>query len=466
MWNSRRYALVFALLAACGSTAVVGQDSGAPEPDASLPAGDAGPAKDSGAVDASSPRVDSGLAGSWRPMPGAPARCKMELSDTPEVSAPHMQWQDCAPPATCRFVAENWRVTKLTSSTLLTQGSENIFASAGKLYFHYTRMLDDQVGYSINVVEELGRDTLFAAYSPNDFVEACTATIAASPHGVGFFAFSSTVDNPAQVDFWAGWSSLAAPLALSIRSISTAETGVGPATVPGRLSFGPNALHMEAAGLSLTRVFTLDTATKALSYAATNPPVMGTELPRWTPTRVMVIGDQAPYSLRFMPVGGGNTVVVAPSAGYNVTFAGLDRARGNALVWLETQEGAVDRKNLTLYTAPYAESAGAATKRKVAMLPDPNQSQGVFFTGFVANADMVLTVTSGTNARLIRLSDGMGWNIAPQGPVTAFTTALYVDDDSVYLGFTDDPNKNRINQKGVIRIPRASLGEPTIPSGL
>jgi hypothetical protein len=50
--------------------------------------------------------------------------------------------------------------------------------------------------------------------------------------------------------------------------------------------------------------------------------------------------------------------------------------------------------------------------------------------------------------------------------VTAFTTALYVDDDSVYLGFTDDPNKNRINQKGVIRIPRASLGEPTIPSGL
>jgi hypothetical protein len=390
----------------------------------------------------------------------------MELSDTPDLSAPHMAWKECAAPDSCRFVTENWRTTKLTRKVIFTRDAEHIFAAAGKLFFHYSRMLDDGVGASVEVVEELGKQTVFAAYVPNDPVEACAATITASPNGVGFFAFSSTIGNEQQVDFWAGWSSLATPPSLSTRPISSAETGVGATTVPGSLSFGPNALHMEAAGLSLTRVFTLNTATKALSYAATNPPVMGTELPRWTPTGVMVIGDQAPYSLRFMPVGGGNTVVVAPSAGYNVTFAGLDRARGNALVWLETQEGAVDRKNLTLYTAPYAESAGAVTKRKVAMLPDPNQSQGVFFTGFVANADMVLTVTSGTNARLVRLSDGMGWNIAPQGPVTAFTTALYVDDDSVYLGFTDDPNKNRINQKGVIRIPRASLGEPTIPSGL
>ncbi len=399
-------------------------------------------------------------------MPGAPARCKMEISDTPDLSAPHMAWNECAAPDTCRFVTENWRTTKLTRKVIFTRDAEHIFAAAGKLFFHYSRMLDDGVGASVEVVEELGKQTVFAAYVPNDPVEACAATITASPHGLGFFAFSSTIGNEQQIDFWAGWSALATPTAMSTRAISSLETGVGASTVPGSLSLGPNALHMEAAGLSLTRVFTLNTATKALSYASSNSPVMGTELPRWTPTGVMVIGDQTPYSLRFMPVGGGNSVVAAPSAGYNVTFAGLDRARGSALVWLETQEGSVDRKNLTLFTAPYAENAGSLVRRKVAMLPDPNQSQGVSFTGFVVNADMVLTVTSATNARLVRLSDGMGWNVAPQGPVTAFTTALYVDDDSVYLGFTDDPGKNRINQKGVIQIPRASLGEPTIPSGL
>ena len=467
MWNSRRYALVFALLAACGSTAVIEQDSGVPD-GGSLPAVDGGGAdvRADVAVDAA-PRPDSGVhpPGTWRPFPGAPARCGMELSETPEVSAPHMEWKDCGSAAECRYLKENWRVTKITRNALFTRQAEHIFVANGKMYVHYSRKLDDGVGYSLEVVEELGGRTVYAAYALNDPIEDCFGVISASPNGIGSFAISSTPGNSEQIDFWAGWSSLATPLAVSTRSISPVETGVGKTTVPGSLSFGPNALHMEAAGLSLTRVFTLNTTTNALSYASNTPPVMGTELPRWTPTGVMVLGDQAPYSLRFMPVGGGNTVVAAPSAGYNVTFAGLDRARGNALVWLETQEGAVDRKNLTFYTSPYAESAAGLVRRQVAKLPDPKAAQGTFFDGFVVNAGMLLTVTASSNLRLMRLSDGMGWNIGLRGPATGYTEALYVDDDFLYVGMDTVSGAAR-NQNGILQIPRASLGEPTIPSGL
>ncbi len=420
-----RFAVAFALLAACGSTAVIEQDSGAPVGDASLPVVDGGGADRADVAVDVAPRPDSGVhpPGSWRPFPGAPARCGMELSETPEVSAPHMEWKDCATPAECRYLKENWRVTKLTRQVIITRQAEHIFVANGKMYAHYLRLLDDGVGFALEVVEEVGGGTIYTAYVPNDPDESCAAGLTASANGIGYFAFSQTVNNTEQIDFWAGWSALATPLAVSTRPISPLGTGVGKTTVSGSLSFGPNALHMEAAGLSLTRVFTLNTTTKALSYASSNPPVMGTELPRWTPTGVMVLGDQAPYSLRFMPVGGGNTVVAAPSAGYNVTFAGLDRARGNALVWLETQEGAADRKNLTVYTSPYAENAAGLTRRQVAKLPDPNAAQGTFFDGFVVNAGMLLTVTSSSNLRLVRLSDGMGWNIGLRGPATGYTEA-------------------------------------------
>jgi hypothetical protein len=466
-WPTRRYALVFALLAACGSTAVIEQDSGAPVGDASLPAVDGGGADRADVAVDAAPRPDSGVhpPGSWRPFPGAPTRCGMELSESPEVSAPHMEWKDCASPAECRYLKENWRVTKITRQVIITRQAEHIFVANGKMYAHYLRLLDDGVGFALEVVEEVGVGTVYAAYVPNDPDESCAAGLTASANGIGSFAFSQTASNTEQIDYWAGWSALASPLAISTRAISPSETGIGKTAVSGSLSFGPNALHMEAAGLSLTRVFTLNTTTKALSYASNNPPVMGTELPRWTPTGVMVLGDQAPYSLRFMPVGGGNTVVAAPSAGYNVTFAGLDRARSNALVWLETQEGAVDRKNLTVYTSPYAENAAGLVRRQVAKLPDPNAATGTFFDGFVVNAGMLLTVTSSSNLRLMRLSDGMGWNIGLRGPATGYTEALYVDDDNIYVGMDAVSGAAR-NQNGIVQIPRASLGEPTIPNGL
>jgi len=104
-------------------------------------------------------------------------------------------------------------------------------------------------------------------------------------------------------------------------------------------------------------------------------------------------------------------------------------------------------------------------RRQVAKLPDPNAATGTFFDGFVVNAGMLLTVTSSSNLRLMRLSDGMGWNIGLRGPATGYTEALYVDDDNIYVGMDAVSGAAR-NQNGIVQIPRASLGEPTIPSGL
>ncbi len=140
----------------------------------------------------------------------------------------------------------------------------------------------------------------------------------------------------------------------------------------------------------------------------------------------------------------------------------MDRSAGNDLAWVESDDG-FEYKNAVRWTAPLATSEGAIVRRKVAKLDDPLFRGGA---RSLANKGVLLSIAGRTTAVLTRLSDGMGW-LSQAEPQQRFVDAVWVDDNDVFLETADDPTPQYdLPQSGIMRLSRATLGAPTVPSGL
>lgn len=79
---------------------------------------------------------------------------------------------------------------------------------------------------------------------------------------------------------------------------------------------------------------------------------------------------------------------------------------------------------------------------------------------------MFLSLTGRNTAVLRRLSDGAGWLIQAE-PKERFVDAVWVDDDDVFIETAkDDDPKFDHYPSGLMRLSRATLGLPGVPSGL
>ena len=83
------------------------------------------------------------------------------------------------------------------------------------------------------------------------------------------------------------------------------------------------------------------------------------------------------------------------------------------------------------------------------------------------NAGVVAAVVSPTMARIVRLSDGMGWDI-PTEPGLELAVPLWINDDSAWF-ILSKPHPiatSARSHSGAVRIKRSSLGPPTVPNGI
>lgn len=130
------------------------------------------------------------------------------------------------------------------------------------------------------------------------------------------------------------------------------------------------------------------------------------------------------------------------------------------VVWVEARfsSGWTDGK---LYTATY--NTGGLTPTLVTKLPvDFDSSRGLAVYGGYA----VLSRAQGLQARAIRLSDGMGWDMsAPPG--RAISDPIWVDADHVWF-FSSDPKIPSYAgyPTAIWRQSRAAWGPPTVPASL
>jgi hypothetical protein len=204
----------------------------------------------------------------------------------------------------------------------------------------------------------------------------------------------------------------------------------------------------------------LDFGTQAITYPS--PPRRHTVRARAVADGALVVADPTPYALALLRPDASVATLVSPTAPQVVWEFALDRANRDAIVWLEGDDTGSGYANTTLWTSPYASDPSGVQKRKVAKLTDPpNEGSNVM----VANKGVALHITAGQTAVLTRLSDGMGWLVNAE-PADAFADVLWVDDNDVWLVTSDASELPHYVENGIVRISRASLGAPTVPSGL
>ncbi|HEY8074284.1 MAG TPA: hypothetical protein VIF62_09245, partial [Labilithrix sp.] len=169
-------------------------------------------------------------------------------------------------------------------------------------------------------------------------------------------------------------------------------------------------------------------------------------------------------AITFVHEDGTTVRLVTPTSPQAITAKALDRSAQNQLVWVESDVGgSFTYDNATLWTAPLATTEAGIVGRKVAKLNDAMGRGGSFG---VANAGVFFSLVGLNQALVTRLSDGMGWLIDGE-PNEAIIEPIWVDDDEVIFETSAiAPNGAYASPQSIRRISRATLGAPTVPSGL
>ncbi len=383
------------------------------------------------------------LPGEWLPIPGVPASCGARVAKDPRVSASRLPWTPCANGrAGCEVFLADWGT--VAQQRFRPERVDAVFEDAAGVHVTYRRFFSQSAPYTQAVTQLLHGDAEATWFS----APGCGVLAAASRHGFGL-----------AIQHFAGRKQFlgAAPPA------KAAEIEVSEATLAPELYFsqsvarGADFLTLESTnfgGPIVANAFRLGDRRFARSTA-------GNDLDSYTPIPTAggyvahVAG--APSTAAFMPLEGGYRVLARPAAGYKVDGIQLDRANGDALVWSEAE--LADDSQRILWTSPFASSESGVARRAVARF-------SWAFT-YVANAGAVVAVPTLDTARIIRLSDGMGWEVRAE-PGLHFLQPLWINDDSVWLiVWKPEPATPDIRIfSGAIRIRRSTLGPPTVPSGL
>ncbi len=390
--------------------------------------------------------------GEWLPIPGFPASCGARVAKDPRVSVSRLPWQPCASGRVgCEYFLADWG--KPDERRFDAAPIEPVFEDANGIHVSYKRHFGRKFGESqawqpvVQLLHGEGEATWYTA-------ELCPVQVHGARHGIALTALQIDRPNTPEevVRQFLGWSSWASPSQTEV-----VETALTPRlNISQSVARGPDFLTLESTnwgGPIIGTAFRFASRDFARATPTNNLEALK-PLPVGDGYVSIVTGD--PATLAFMPIEGGYRTVVRPAAGYGVNRIALDRANSDALVWTEAVPGSVD--GWRMWTSPYATTEAGAAKRPVAVVPG----------GFrvVANAGVVAIVVNRGTARIVRLSDGMGWDI-PVEPGLEFYYPLWVNDDSAWFVLSvPQPPFVGLSSSGAVRVKRAGLGAPTVPNGL
>ncbi len=253
-----------------------------------------------------------------------------------------------------------------------------------------------------------------------------------------------------------GWSTWAAPTSVTSQvlqrnaDLGVAKNGGGAQAI----GVGQNRLFLETYVPSSVAIFDLE-ARSIVARAASSIPV---EQPHTVPDGAFVLDANPPFAVGLLHNDGTYARVVEPTAPHLVTWVTIDRSNANALVWMESDDQGT-YVNPILWTAPYATTAGAVQRTKVAVLTESVHRGG---RSMIANRSVCLNIVTNSAALLTRLSDGAGWTITAE-PGRRFVDPVWVDDDEIWI--LTEPDALDARPNGMMRFSRATLGLPTVNRG-
>lgn len=235
-------------------------------------------------------------------------------------------------------------------------------------------------------------------------------------------------------------------------SLTTVATNVSPSLyVYQGVATGDGFLALEATNFGGPIVGAAYKFTEGAFVGPTAGHTMASEGVRPVAGGFVGVFDTKPWAVGFSPLTGGLQILARPSPGQLMSSLSVDRKQ-NALVWTERTSDEVH----TVWTSPMATTEATMQPRKVA--------RAQYTSLPVANAGMFLTTVGERLARLVRLSDGMGWDIPPVGDLL-YLQGLWVNDDAIWI-LASKVYSGGSPANSAVRITRASLGPPTVAPGL
>jgi hypothetical protein len=383
------------------------------------------------------------LPGEWKAVPGLPETCSIRLATDPAVSIPPFPWKDCASGRPgCRSFVADWQQS-VSERAFTPSFREPVYEDVDGVHLSYVRELDFNNALAVRVVQVLEGDAQFAAFTR----AGCAMNLHASKFGYGMSILN---DDGATVSR----TFLAASESGSPGKLEVTETAYSPGLrFVQSVTRGRDFLALETTQGGSIVGTSFDLVSKVYSDST---PTRNLETERVIPVASGFVGlaGVSPIPIGYFPKTGGWTPIVSPAAGSDVLTFALDRKNSDALVWFEF-DGASEP---VLWTQPFAVVETPAAKRKVARVP--------FLYSIVVNGGVLAVVTPGGRGRIVRLSDGMGWDIPPE-PGLDFFFPLWVNDDFIWFEVSkpNPPTPNVKLHSGAVRIARSTLGAPTIPSG-
>ncbi len=449
--------------AGCGGTS-----ASSPTADGGLDATPDGRVRDA-AIDRNEPLGDAGsdwswLPGEWGDVPGLPNFCQteMQMAKDPARDVPPLSWKACTGAiAGCRQLSIDWAPGPGNRHVLNGVPDQFQRLHDGRLTINFLRLYptpDGSFDRSMSIIYDLDGAARFAAardvrFVPKGQYSRCANSVSAGDDGI---VVRSDLFKESITTF--GATSWGAPYALTrSREVGFKELNKGA----GIQVSNRGTVYMTTqitGGLAL-----FDFAADEPIVPRDGAAIAAIESPRTTRDGAVVFRLASRVVLDFLKPDG-NTARLAEAVGArHISGFAIDRRANDSLVWVES-DTIQPATNTVLWTAPAAQTMASLARRRVTAFNDPGGDGGGHM---VADGGYALTQIGRTKALLVRLSDGWGWTIDAE-PDRVFLQPLWVDDNDVWIltGVTPYPGRpDLIDQDGIMRVTRASLGAPTVPPG-
>jgi len=405
--------------------------------------------------------------GSWSHVPGVPAYCDNRLADDPASLA--SKWIACPSGRTgCRKLDTSW-TKRWGNAVEVDLPVDPVRLVNGVPYLKMRRAWPPPKPpgpyiASVDIVEPLDGAPVIAIGSAPTLYKGdqrwCGIKATFGDYGVGFHSWPrdpaippSEFGSDTIVLGWAPWSS---PSALTVTSWSPSSIDA-PTAYFTTLTMGSRGFWLGS--VAPESIVSFDVTTKTAIFVQNRAHYYGASS---APGGAIAHDGQAPSPIVFVNESGTpSRLITAASEG--VARITLDRSSSDQLVWVEADFPAFDYVNTTLWTSPFATSEAGVVRRKVAKIDDARGRAG---GRFVANKGVVLSLVGRNTALVTRLSDGAGWLVQGE-PLERFVVPVWVDDNDVLIETAEDKAGTFDNPaSGIVRIARASLGAPTVGSGL
>ncbi len=387
--------------------------------------------------------------GDWGPIDGLPPNCPARIGLTPALSVPKFDWKPCiSGRRECEHFTADWGPP--SHFLFFPNRIRAAFEDAKGVHIAFARLVSG-LPYHVTVVQELHGAAELVAFGTLGPLSCYPSKVSISKQGFGLVITQSV---NSLLETYATWGALGdtAPA----RAVRVTDQIGGPSTGVQAMTRGDGFLTFEQA-----RGTAINATAFRLSTNTVIPAVPDLSIDSGRPIATSggyfarVSGD--PRTIVFVPLDGPVRTVIRPLPGNHIYTFDLDRENGDALAWSEG--GGSSESPAVLYTAPFATSEAALVRRAVARVPNA--------FSLLYNRGMVAIQGTYAHMRLVRVADGMGWDVPTEANI-AMMNPLWVNDEYVWTYISGIPQgmPGFPVLGGAIRIRRDTLGPPTIPPGL